>query len=180
MELDVLSRGDVAEAARVARRHAGKRAHLRRGDDPLRGLDAHHLDAVLTLPVGPAHEPESPPVRRGPSRRSRTCPASRRTRRCRARWRNPDSHALSFSGHRLRPYFTSLLPGSSSVSAADAAPPALLEPAPLHQSPSRRQRPPAELSLAEPGQRARPYPLVGRRCRRRRSRPACLPSSRAR
>src|SRR5258705_2571316 len=61
MELDVLPGGDVAEAARVARGHVGKRAHLRRGHDSLRRLDAHHLDAILTLAIRPAHEAEPPP-----------------------------------------------------------------------------------------------------------------------
>ena len=62
MKLDVLSRGDVAETARVAGGDAGKRAHLRRGDDPLRRLDAQHLHAVLPLTVRPAHEPVPAPL----------------------------------------------------------------------------------------------------------------------
>src|SRR5438445_8460863 len=62
MKLDVLTRGDMTEPARVARSHAGKGAHLRRGDDPLRRLDAHHLDAVLPLAVRAAHETEAPPL----------------------------------------------------------------------------------------------------------------------
>ena len=60
--LDVLPRGDVTEAARIPRRDARQRPHLRGRDDALRDLDPQHLDVVLTLPVRAAHEPETPPV----------------------------------------------------------------------------------------------------------------------
>ena len=61
VELDVLPRRDVAEPARVLRAGVGEGAHLRAGHDPLRNLDPHHLDVVLPLAVGAAHQAELPP-----------------------------------------------------------------------------------------------------------------------
>ena len=62
MELHVLPRGDVAEAARVAIGDVGDRLELCAGQDPLRHLHAHHLRVLrLPLPVGAAHQPEHAP-----------------------------------------------------------------------------------------------------------------------
>ena len=63
MELDVLTRGDVAEAARVALADVGQRVELRAGEDALRNLHAQHLRVFrLTLSVGAAHQPERAPL----------------------------------------------------------------------------------------------------------------------
>ena len=63
MELHVLPRGDVAEAARIEVRDVGERLELRAGQQPLRDLDAQHLRVLrLPLAVGAAHEPEGPPL----------------------------------------------------------------------------------------------------------------------
>ena len=63
MELDVLPRGDVAEAAREPLAHFGERFELRCGEDALRNLDAQHLHvAGLPLAVSAPDEPEHPPL----------------------------------------------------------------------------------------------------------------------
>ena len=63
MELDVLPRGDVAEAAREPLADLGQRLELRRGEDALRNLDAQHLHvAGLPLAVRAADEAEHPPL----------------------------------------------------------------------------------------------------------------------
>ena len=63
MELHVLPRGDVPEAARVAFRHVRECLQLLARQHALRDLDAQHLRIVrLPLTVGPAHEPELPPL----------------------------------------------------------------------------------------------------------------------
>ena len=63
VELDVLARGDVAEAAREPLAHFGQRLELWCGQDTLRNLDAQHLHvAGLPLAVGAADEPEHPPL----------------------------------------------------------------------------------------------------------------------
>ena len=56
VELHVLARGDVPEAARVLVGDVGEPVELRRGQDPLRDLDADHVDVGLTLTVGAAAE----------------------------------------------------------------------------------------------------------------------------
>ena len=62
MELHVLARRDVPEAARVAIGHVGERLELLGGEDSLRDLDAQHLRVfLLALSVGAAHEPERAP-----------------------------------------------------------------------------------------------------------------------
>src|SRR5688572_29650707 len=62
VELHVLPRGDVAEAARVLRGDVREDACLQAGHDALRRLDAQHLDPVLTLAVGTAGQTEAPPI----------------------------------------------------------------------------------------------------------------------
>ena len=63
MELDVLPRGDVAEAARELLAYIGERLELRGGEDALRNLDAQHLHvAGLPLAVGAPHEAEHAPL----------------------------------------------------------------------------------------------------------------------
>ena len=62
VQLDVLPRRHVAEAARVLRRHRGERAHLPAAHDALRRLHAQHLHAVLALAVGAARQAIAPPV----------------------------------------------------------------------------------------------------------------------
>ena len=63
MELDVLPRGDVAEAARVALADVGQRVELIAGEDALRNLDPQHLRVFgLPLAVGAAHQPEGAPL----------------------------------------------------------------------------------------------------------------------
>ena len=63
VKLDVLPRGDVAEAARVARGDVAERVELGARQDALRNLDPKHLRiGVLPLPVGAAHEAEAAPL----------------------------------------------------------------------------------------------------------------------
>ena len=63
MKLDVLPRGDVAEAARESLADLGQRLELRRGEHALRNLDAQHLHvARLPLAVGAADEAEHAPL----------------------------------------------------------------------------------------------------------------------
>ena len=66
MELDVLSCGDVAEAARESLAHFGERLELRSGEHALRNLDAQHLHVSgLPLAVRAADETEHAPLIRG-------------------------------------------------------------------------------------------------------------------
>src|SRR5262245_23848503 len=63
MKLDVLTRGDVTEAPRVALAHVGKGCELVGCQDALRHLDAQHLRVGgLPLPVGAANEPKRTPL----------------------------------------------------------------------------------------------------------------------
>ena len=62
MELQVLARRDVPEAARPALGHVGERAELARIEQALRDLHPQHLHAVLALPVGAAQQPEGAPL----------------------------------------------------------------------------------------------------------------------
>src|SRR5690606_29866047 len=63
VELEVLPRRDVAEAARPRVGHVGQRIELVGRDDALRRLDAEHVQILdLPLPVGPAHQAEPPPI----------------------------------------------------------------------------------------------------------------------
>ena len=66
MKLDVLARGDVAEAARVALPDLGQREQLVGCQQTLRDLHPQHLRILgLALSVGSAHEPVgAPPVSR--------------------------------------------------------------------------------------------------------------------
>jgi hypothetical protein len=59
MELDVLSRGQVRDAARVSVSDVGDPAKLGRGHPAERDLDAHHLDAVLALAIDAVLQPKS-------------------------------------------------------------------------------------------------------------------------
>ena len=56
VELHVLPRGDVAEAARVFVGDVGERVDLRADEHALRNLDAQHVDVRLALAVGAARE----------------------------------------------------------------------------------------------------------------------------
>ena len=63
VELHVLPRRDVAEAARVALADVGQRVELIAGQDALRDLHPQHLRVLgLTLAVGAAHQPERAPL----------------------------------------------------------------------------------------------------------------------
>ena len=63
MKLDVLSRRDVAEAARVPRAHVGQRLELIGAQHALRDLHAQHLRVRrLPLAVGAAHQAEGAPL----------------------------------------------------------------------------------------------------------------------
>ncbi len=62
VELDVLTRGDVAEAARVPLRDVGERPELIAREHALRDLHADHVQVVLPLAVEPAHQAECPPL----------------------------------------------------------------------------------------------------------------------
>ena len=63
MQLDVLARGDVTEATRVALGDAGDRIELLAAQDALRNLDAQHLRiGVLALAVGAAQQTERAPL----------------------------------------------------------------------------------------------------------------------
>jgi hypothetical protein len=63
MELDVLPRRDVAEAARILLAHLGQRLQLRRREQALGDLDAQHLRILgLPLAVGAADEAEGSPL----------------------------------------------------------------------------------------------------------------------
>ncbi len=63
MKLDVLARGDVAEAPRIALADVGERRELIARQDALRHLDAQHLRVGgLALPVRAANEPERAPL----------------------------------------------------------------------------------------------------------------------
>ncbi len=63
VELDVLPRRDVPEAARVALGDVRERLELRPVEDALRDLDPQHLRvARLPLAVRPAHQAEGPPL----------------------------------------------------------------------------------------------------------------------
>ncbi len=53
VELDVLTRGDVADAVCVLLGQIRQADHLFRGQDAERNLDSQHLDAALALPVNP-------------------------------------------------------------------------------------------------------------------------------
>ena len=56
VELHVLARGDVAEAARVFVGDVGEAIDLRRGEHALRDLHAQHVHVLLALAVGAARE----------------------------------------------------------------------------------------------------------------------------
>ena len=63
MELEVLPRRDVAEAARPPLGHVGQGIELRHVEDALRDLDADHLRVGrLPLAIGAAHQPVRPPL----------------------------------------------------------------------------------------------------------------------
>src|SRR5262245_35285653 len=63
VKLDVLTRGDVSEATRILLTDIGERIELRLVEDPLRNLDAQHLNvAGLPLAVRAADEPERAPA----------------------------------------------------------------------------------------------------------------------
>ena len=63
VQLHVLPRRDVAEAARVLLGHVGERVQLLAGQHALRDLHADHLRIVgLPLAVGAAHQPEDAPL----------------------------------------------------------------------------------------------------------------------
>ena len=63
VQLNVLSRGDVPEAARVALRDVSKGVELLADQDPLRNLDSQHLRiAGLPLAVRAAEQPEGAPL----------------------------------------------------------------------------------------------------------------------
>ena len=62
VQLHVLPRRDVPEAARVALGDGGQDVELLADQDPLRNLDAHHLRiAGLALTVGAAQQAERAP-----------------------------------------------------------------------------------------------------------------------
>ena len=113
VELDVLPRGDVPEAARVALGDVGQRRRIcSAASDPLRNLDAQHLRvAGLPLTVGAAHEPEGAPlVGRDlaalepleQSRRTRRCPPRSRTTAARARTSRDPAGAITVLRQRPR------------------------------------------------------------------------------
>ena len=89
VQLDVLPRRDVAEAARVAFGDVGHRVELIAGQDALRNLDPHHLRvAGLPLPVGAAQQAKRAPLvgtnlsaleLREQRRRTRRCPIPSQT-----------------------------------------------------------------------------------------------------
>ena len=62
VELHVLARGDVAEAARPAFGDVGQGAELGDVQDALRDLDADHLHVALALAVRAAHQAERAPL----------------------------------------------------------------------------------------------------------------------
>ncbi len=63
VELDVLPRGDVTEAARILLADVGERDQLVGRQQALRDLDAKHLRVFrLTLPIGAAHETVGAPL----------------------------------------------------------------------------------------------------------------------
>jgi hypothetical protein len=62
VELHVLPRRDVAEAARPGVGGVGEGGELGRVQDPLRDLDPDHLDDVLALAVVSAHQPVAAPL----------------------------------------------------------------------------------------------------------------------
>ena len=64
VELEVLARRHVAEAARAAGRDVGERAELRGAGDALRELHPQHVDAVLALAVRAARDAVGAPLRR--------------------------------------------------------------------------------------------------------------------